>query len=478
MQNSAHLNKTNIYLFVIFILYLFLSFYVGSFHEPWADEAQSWLLARDCSVVELVLNALKYEGHPILWYLILKIAQFFRLSFENINLLSMFFCALGVYLLLFKTKMPLFFKTLIPFCFYIFYQYSLIARSHSLIFPLLMAVSILYSQKENKIIQYSILLILLASVSFHGYFISFILFADFVISLFKKVNIKRCIPLYLVGLNYILTYLYLKKPVDCSFPAGQFDIRSFFETAVSVIPNIFFNVSPAEDYAYVKGIILTAFILIFVYKIIDTVCTNQKQKIQLYVLNLSFLVLLSVFYSNEWHWGYAFLVFVFSFTVMCNINNIQKIEFKSNKLFYICFVIVLFSQLIWTLKSSVLEKYFIYSPGKEVAEYIKSNGLENSRIVAIGFNVTSVNPYFDKNIFSNTPNSYWYWRKNALKPINFSENPVILIEMTKCKKKLYKRLSDKYNFTVFSGALISRGRFKEDLSLVLCIPKSRVINNE
>ena len=478
MQNSAHLNKTNIYLLAIFILYVILNFYVGAFHEPWTDEAQSWLLARDCSVFDLVTKALKYEGHPILWYLILKVAQFFHLAFDNINLLSLGLSSIGVFLLLFKTKIPTFFKTIIPFCFYIFYQYSLIARNHSLIFPLLMAVSILYSKKENKIILYSILLILLASVSFHGYFISFILFADFVISLFKKVNIKRCIPLYLVGLNYILTYLYLKKPVDCSFPAGQFDIRSFFETAVSVIPNIFFNVSPTEDYACVKGILLILFILILIYEIIDTVCKNRKQKILLYVLNFSFLAVLSVFYINEWHLGYYFLILIFSFTLMCNLNDIQKIEFKSNKLFYICFVIVLFSQLIWTLKSSVLEKYFIYSPGKAVAEYIKRNSFENRKIVAIGFHVTTVNPYFDKNIFSNTPKSYWYWRKNALKPINFSENPVILIEMTKCKKKLYKRLSDKYNFEVFKGTLISKGRFKEDLSLVLCIPKSRVINNE
>lgn len=478
MQNSEHFNKTNIYLFGIFILYVILNFYIGSFHEPWSDEAQSWLLARDCSVRDLIVNALKYEGHPILWYLILKIAQFFHLAFDNINLLSFSLSAIGVFLLLFKTKVPIFFKTIIPFCYYIFYQYAIIARSHSLVFPLLMLISIFYPKKENKIIEYSILLILLANVSFYGYFISFVLFADFVLSLFKKENIKRCIPLYAVGLNFILTYMYLRKPYDCSFPAGQFDIRSLFETSLNVIPNIFFNISLTENHSYAKGILLTLFILILIYKIINTVCKHREQKILLYVLNFSFLAVLSVFYVNEWHYGYEFLIIVFSLALMCNANDIQKIDFKTNKLFYVCFAIVLFVQSAWSIKSSILEKYFVFSPGKEIAEFIKKNHLEDSKIVGMDFNITSVNPYFEKNIFSNTPKAYWYWRRNVLKRIIYSEEPIILLEIKNNRKRLYKRLENKYNFKVFNGALISKGRFKEDLSLVLCIPKSRVINDE
>lgn len=36
-------------------------------HEPWADEAQSWLLARDASLTDLWGRLLHYEGTPGLW---------------------------------------------------------------------------------------------------------------------------------------------------------------------------------------------------------------------------------------------------------------------------------------------------------------------------------------------------------------------------------------------------------------------------
>src|SRR5262245_23080088 len=40
-------------------------------HEMWRDEFQAWLVARDShSLSELVANN-KYEGHPLLWYIVL-----------------------------------------------------------------------------------------------------------------------------------------------------------------------------------------------------------------------------------------------------------------------------------------------------------------------------------------------------------------------------------------------------------------------
>src|SRR5271170_2704698 len=41
------------------------------FHEPWADEAQSWLLARDASLADLWGRLLHYEGTPGLWQTLL-----------------------------------------------------------------------------------------------------------------------------------------------------------------------------------------------------------------------------------------------------------------------------------------------------------------------------------------------------------------------------------------------------------------------
>ena len=36
-------------------------------HEPWADEAQAWLLARDASLWDLWTRLMHYEGSPGIW---------------------------------------------------------------------------------------------------------------------------------------------------------------------------------------------------------------------------------------------------------------------------------------------------------------------------------------------------------------------------------------------------------------------------
>lgn len=40
------------------------------FHEPWRDEVQTWLLVRDLDFVTL-LSQLRYDGHPVGWFLFL-----------------------------------------------------------------------------------------------------------------------------------------------------------------------------------------------------------------------------------------------------------------------------------------------------------------------------------------------------------------------------------------------------------------------
>ena len=115
-----------------------------------------------------------------------------------------------------------------------------------------MLISIVYPQKEKSIIKYSLLLILLAAVSFHGYFISFILFIDFVISLFKKINFKQSIPIIITFLNYVLTYLYLQKPADCSFPANIINMQIFIFKVKERFSNLFFNVPSAYEPKLIK----------------------------------------------------------------------------------------------------------------------------------------------------------------------------------------------------------------------------------
>jgi len=39
---------------IVFILYAIFTFILIFFHENWRDEAQAWLLAKDCNIIELI----------------------------------------------------------------------------------------------------------------------------------------------------------------------------------------------------------------------------------------------------------------------------------------------------------------------------------------------------------------------------------------------------------------------------------------
>ncbi|MGC8917693.1 MAG: hypothetical protein ACP5NF_12030, partial [Thermoanaerobaculum sp.] len=40
-------------------------------HEPWRDEIQAWLLARDSPHLLDLWRHTRYEGHPLLWHVLL-----------------------------------------------------------------------------------------------------------------------------------------------------------------------------------------------------------------------------------------------------------------------------------------------------------------------------------------------------------------------------------------------------------------------
>lgn len=67
----------------ITVIFAVLSLTVSSFHEHWSDEAQSYLLARDNSFLE-IFQYIKYEGTPALWVIIIKIFILLRRYIRNI----------------------------------------------------------------------------------------------------------------------------------------------------------------------------------------------------------------------------------------------------------------------------------------------------------------------------------------------------------------------------------------------------------
>lgn len=132
-------------------------------HEPWADEAQAWLLARDNSLGTLLLHRLHYEGSPGLWYVLLWGMRCCDLSFSAMRVLAVLANVAAVYLLLRFSPFPTLLRWSLPFTVALAYQLPVVARSYSLTLPLV--VLLCMALERRKLVLAGVLAGLLANLS-------------------------------------------------------------------------------------------------------------------------------------------------------------------------------------------------------------------------------------------------------------------------------------------------------------------------
>ena len=88
-KKSTKEKSVSKYIFEIVYIAMFIAIavFVGSHHEHWADEAQSWLIARDNNVIG-IFRAIRYEGTPALWQLLLKFCIVLGMEYNQLYLLT------------------------------------------------------------------------------------------------------------------------------------------------------------------------------------------------------------------------------------------------------------------------------------------------------------------------------------------------------------------------------------------------------
>lgn len=137
-----------------FVLYIAIIAIVMCFHEPWFDEAQSWLIARDSPIASIFSVRTHYEGHPPFWNLLLAIAAKngvpYEFGIKGIQLV----CAslLGVWLIFkspFKHASSLA-TFLIPFTYFACFQYGVTSRPYALLCLSLLVAAYYWNSADSK----------------------------------------------------------------------------------------------------------------------------------------------------------------------------------------------------------------------------------------------------------------------------------------------------------------------------------------
>ncbi len=109
-------------------------------HEPWEDELQALLIARDShSLADWYWN-FRYEGHPPLWHLVLKLFLVFADPAAALHLALSVTALAILWLLVVVSPFPVWFAAMLSTGYFVSFEYGTIARGYSLGVALLFAV--------------------------------------------------------------------------------------------------------------------------------------------------------------------------------------------------------------------------------------------------------------------------------------------------------------------------------------------------
>lgn len=368
-------------------------------HEPWADEAQSWLLARDATLLDLWTRLLHYEGTPGLWQSLLHLAILLGAPYRALNLISAA-CGLGAcWLILRHGPFPMALRLALPFTFFLCYQYAVIARSYSLVPVLLFAAAILYRQGPSKIAALTVVLALLAAVSVHGMALSASIWLAFYVDLARE---RQKLPAvvwrtaFIVAAGYWASILLL---VLAAWPASDnmFVRRPYwsFEHLVTVAGKA------------VRGGFAGELLLSLVAIALSLPLLRRGRTLVLFLFSLVSLFLLNgIVYSQVWHYGLVFLCWLFALWVAASRSTMGWPAIAS-------LAIVIAVQCYWTAEAVSYDWDSTYSASKDAAGYLRQSGIARQRLFAIGYSCTGIQPYFPANIFANVNGghnpSYWDW---------------------------------------------------------------------
>src|SRR4030065_2490932 len=69
-KKDVKINISFVFPVFLILLYTVISLVLLLHHEPWEDEAHTWLVARDLDVIS-IFKQMAYDGTPALWYMFL-----------------------------------------------------------------------------------------------------------------------------------------------------------------------------------------------------------------------------------------------------------------------------------------------------------------------------------------------------------------------------------------------------------------------
>jgi hypothetical protein len=389
-----------------------VSFYAGlvalaiPFHEPWVDEAQAWQLARSLSLPALFKTYIRYEGSPGLWYFLLWILNRAHIGYTGLHWICGVVALAATSLLVFASPLPRSLKLSLPFTCFLLFQYAVVARNYVLVPILLFALA--YCWKKSPLLV-ALVLGLLANTALHAAVISGGLALVYGIEHLRKGSLKSAHQRRKLLLSALIVAAFYAFAIWTAWPPHDLALSRVRGESPTPI---------AHAIASLVWGICEPWGLSIPFWIVIALWFAARRKLMYLLPVLFFAVFSGEVYANWWHVGLLVPLLICLLWITWPepaAASARASRYETIGRFAMIFMIA--TQLLWSGYALVYDHYNAYSGDRAAAAFLKPFVQSGAKIAVTfiddegnhAFDGVGVLPYFDKNIYVNQADSFWWW---------------------------------------------------------------------
>jgi hypothetical protein len=400
---------------VVLLAYASVVLWTIRYHEKWADEAQAWLIARDLNLPTIWFHELRYEGSPGLWHTILWAAQHvFHANYDTISYIGAFFAIVGAALLVFLAPFPRVVRWPMAFGYVLVYQYAVIARPYTLMAVLAFSAALLFKDIYHPE-RITLVLILLTLTSLHGATLAGCLGLAYLIRAIRcwpemDESVKRrfLMSATVLGFTFLLLVIILKPTPDVE----EFAMKKLRAQLPAAQTAEFASV-PVKLEAVLSGAFLDfVFPSILFVLLAGAFCALRKRFLEFALPVGSLLILYVAVHGYSQHQGTVTIAAITGLWIAWPTTQERAasgLQLQRATYGVVGLLLLFCTVQIWDSVVAIHHEYlYPYSGAEDAAKFLKEAGADKGSIYGFSYGIAGIQPFFDHNIFTNVPTSYFH----------------------------------------------------------------------
>ncbi|MGB5596694.1 MAG: hypothetical protein WBM32_09795 [Crocosphaera sp.] len=426
--------EQNKYIEISIIIIIAIITLIGTLnHAMWRDELNGWLIARDSYSFSNFFENIKYEGHPLLWYLCLWGLNQITANPLAMQVFHWLISVASLCLFIRFSPFTLSQKILFSFGYLPLYEYSLISRNYSLGVLSIFLFCTCFNTRHKTYITLAFILAIMANTNAYCLLISlalgFTLAVEYIFrSIFDyqtkatKYNIFLALIILIIGI--IISVLMLLPPLDSTLQGGanqwffEFDFNRLTQTITRIWRSYILVIIPSDSKP--NDLFIFSFLSLGLLSLAILMLIRKPIALCFYLVGTLGILTFTYtkFLGSQRHYGHLYIILITSLWIGSYYANstviIKSLEHISSRLSKSLFnwttlvyhhkksliSIILWLQVVAGIVAFSRDIITPYSSSKITAKFIQENNLIEHFIVGSeDFTIAPISGYLNKKIY-------------------------------------------------------------------------------